>query len=325
MGDFIKMLSILFVVCGLAAGSLAVVNAVTKERIASSEERRRDAALREVCPDADELKNVAPDRVWEALRKGERVGYVFLSHVQGYSGPITLVFGTNSDGTLRGLEVLSHTETPGLGAKIGTAQFRDQFRNKRPEQLLLRKDDPGKGQIDAITGATISSRAVTEAVRSTLASSNQEQGGGVSYEERRRDAALREVCPDADEFRNVAPDRAWEALRKGERVGYAFLSQVQGEDGPITLVFGTDADGAVTGVQIVSHTETPGLGAKIAEAQFRDQFKNKRAEQLLLRKDDPGKGQIDAITGATISSRAVTEAVRSTLESFNREQGGGAK
>ena len=178
MRDFIKMISILFVVCGLAAGSLAVVNAVTKERIATYEERRRDAALREVCLDADEFKNVTPDRVWEGLRKGQRVGYIFLREVQGYSGPITLVFGTNSDGTITGLVVLSHTETPGLGAKIATAQFRDQFKNKRLEGLMLKKDDPARGRIDAITGATISSRAVTGAVRSTLESLEKEEAGG---------------------------------------------------------------------------------------------------------------------------------------------------
>jgi electron transport complex protein RnfG len=178
MRDFVKMISILFIVCGLAAGSLAVVNAVTKERIATYEKRRRDAALQEVSPGADEFKNVAPDRVWEAWREGQKVGEVFLSQVQGYSGAITLVFGIDSEGGVTGLQVLSHTETPGLGAKIATAHFKDQFKNKRVEQLTLKKDDPAKGQIDAITGATISSRAVTAAVRSMLESFNKEEAGG---------------------------------------------------------------------------------------------------------------------------------------------------
>jgi electron transport complex protein RnfG len=178
MRDFVKMISVLFIACGFAAGSLAVVNAVTKEPIANHEKQQREAALREVFPDADEFRNVVPDRVWEALRKGEKVGNVFLTPVQGYSGAITLVFGTGSDGTVTGLRVLSHTETPGLGAKIATAQFRDQFRNKRPEQLILKKDNPARGQIDAITGATITSRAVTKAMRSTLESFNREKAGG---------------------------------------------------------------------------------------------------------------------------------------------------
>jgi electron transport complex protein RnfG len=178
MRDFTRMISVLFVVCGLAAASLAVVNAVTEEPIASYEMRQRDAALREVFADADEFRNCEPDRVWEALRSGQKTGYVFQTRVQGYSGPITLMFGTDFSGVVTGLRILSHTETPGLGAKITTAQFRDQFRNRRPEQLILKKDDPARGQIDAITGATISSRAVTKAMRSTLESFNGEKAGG---------------------------------------------------------------------------------------------------------------------------------------------------
>ena len=178
MRDFVKMISVLFIVCGLSAGGLSVVNAVTKEPIASYEKRQRDTALREVSAGADEFKNVVPDRVWEVLRSGQKAGYIFLTRVQGYSGPITLMFGTDSDGAVTGLRILSHTETPGLGAKITTAKFRDQFKNKRLEQLILKKADPAKGQIDAITGATISSRAVTKIMRSTLESFNKDKAGG---------------------------------------------------------------------------------------------------------------------------------------------------
>jgi electron transport complex protein RnfG len=178
MRDFTKMISVLFIACGLAAGSLAVVNAVTKEPIAGYEKQQKEAALREVSAGADEFIVVTPDKVWEAFRKKEKAGHVFLTQVQGYGGPITLAFGTDSDGAVTGLRVLNHTETPGLGAKITTAQFRDQFKNRRPEQLVLKKDDPAKGQIDAITGATITSRAVTKTMRSTLESFNKEKAGG---------------------------------------------------------------------------------------------------------------------------------------------------
>ena len=178
MRDFTKMISVLFIACGLAAGSLAVMNAVTKEPIANYEKQRKEAALREVSAGADEFIVVTPDKVWEAFRKKEKAGHIYLTQVQGYSGPITLMFGTDSNGAVTGLRVLSHTETPGLGAKITTAQFRDQFRNKHPEHLILKKDDPPRGQIDAVTGATISSRAVTKTVRSTLESFNKEKAGG---------------------------------------------------------------------------------------------------------------------------------------------------
>lgn len=108
---------------------------------------------------------------------GEPVGHVLQAETPGYSGPIVMMFGTALDDTLTGFKVLNHTETPGLGAKITTERFRSQFKNKSVDQLVLRKDDPGKGQVDAITAATISSRAVTRAVASTLASYLKDKGG----------------------------------------------------------------------------------------------------------------------------------------------------
>ncbi len=178
MGDFTGKIAVLFVVCGLAAASLAVVNAVTKGPIASYEKRFQDAALREVFADADEFASVEPEKVWEARRQGQKMGYVFRVKPQGYSGPITLMFGTDSKGAVTGLRILSHTETPGLGARIAAARFTDQYKGKLPEQIILKKDDPARGRIDAITGATISSRAVTKAMRSTLESFNPEKAGG---------------------------------------------------------------------------------------------------------------------------------------------------
>ncbi|MDI6775419.1 MAG: RnfABCDGE type electron transport complex subunit G [Verrucomicrobiota bacterium] len=167
MRDFVKMIAELFVVCGLAAASLAVVNMVTKEPIARWEKAREKTALRAIVAGADEFKELTAGQVWEVRRNGRRAGFAFLTQIQGYSGPITLMFGADADGAVTGLQILSHTETPGLGAKIITALFRDQFKNKRLEQIVLKKDDPAQGRIDAITGATISSRAVAKAVRST--------------------------------------------------------------------------------------------------------------------------------------------------------------
>ena len=169
MPEFVKVIVVLFVVCGLAAGSLAVVNTVTKEPIAKWEKTQRDVALREVFAGADEFKELTPNRLWEVRCKGELSGYVVLTDARGYSGPITVMFGVaSSDGAVTGLKVLNHTETPGLGAKITKTGFRDQFKNKRLDQIQLRKDNPGSGEIDAVTGATISSRAVTRAVHSEL-------------------------------------------------------------------------------------------------------------------------------------------------------------
>lgn len=177
MRDIVKMVVVLFVACGLAAGSLAVVNAVTKERIANGEERRKADALRKVAGQADDFTEIVPGKVWQIVNKGQPAGNVFIAEVQGYSGPISMAFGTDAAGAIAGLEVMSQTETPGLGAKIMTEKFRSQFKGKTLEQLALKKDDAAKGQIDAISGATISSRAVANAVRSTLESFDKEKTG----------------------------------------------------------------------------------------------------------------------------------------------------
>jgi electron transport complex protein RnfG len=177
MRDFARLILVLFVACGLAAASLAVVNMVTRERIALWEQKQKETALRSVCRNADEFKEVTTNRVWEARLKGQKVGYAFLTQIQGYSGAITLMFGIDDRNAVTGLEILSHTETPGLGAKITTPAFRDQFRNRKAEALKLKKDDPHAGQIDAITGATISSRAVTRAISTAIESFQKAQTG----------------------------------------------------------------------------------------------------------------------------------------------------
>lgn len=177
MPDVVKMVAVLFIACGFSAGSLAVVNLVTRDPIEAGERKAKDAALREVFAEADEFKEITPNRVWEARSKGQPVGHVLQAETPGYSGPIVMMFGTALDDTLTGFKVLSHTETPGLGAKITTERFRSQFRSKSVGQLALRKESPDQGQIDAITAATISSRAVTKAVSSTLASYLKDKGG----------------------------------------------------------------------------------------------------------------------------------------------------
>lgn len=172
-----KMICILFLACGLAAGSLSVVNRVTRDPIAGWEKKQRESALREVFPKADVFTEVTANRSWTALAQGRQVGRVVLTEVQGYSGPITFMVGVDAEDVITALKVLSHTETPGLGAKITTARFQDQFVGKRLQQVALKKDSPGTGQIDAITAATISSRAVARAVAATLGSLKKEDRG----------------------------------------------------------------------------------------------------------------------------------------------------
>jgi len=178
-----KLVAILFLVCGIAAGSLAFVNAATKEPIARYAALEREEARKRVFPGADvftengsykewaELKLDAKAGSvfgWNAMKNGAAVGRVFQTSIQGYSGPIKIVFGVDPERVVTGVRILSHTETPGLGAKITTEQFLGQYAGKTLDQLLLKKDDPSRGTLDAISAATISSRAVTRAIHGAL-------------------------------------------------------------------------------------------------------------------------------------------------------------
>ena len=168
MRDVTRMGSILFLVCGLAAGALAVVNMVTRAPIAAQAVIERREAFQVVMPNADDFREVDAGVRWEAVRGGKPAGTVSIISVQGYGGPIAIAFGLDEQNRLTGLRVLSHTETPGLGAKIAAEAFSGQFVGLEPASLKLKKDDPGSGKVDAITAATISSRAVTNAVRSAV-------------------------------------------------------------------------------------------------------------------------------------------------------------
>lgn len=176
MKDILKIAFILFVVCGLAAGSLSFVNLATKDRIAAFAKEEKIAAFQRIFPSADSFtERPAADggevRDWDAVAGGAVVGSVHLLKPMGYSGAIQLVFGEDASGALTGVQVLSHTETPGLGAKITTAAWTDQFKGATRDRVVLRKDDAA-GAIDAIAAATISSRAVTRAVHDAMGGGN---------------------------------------------------------------------------------------------------------------------------------------------------------
>ena len=93
------------------------------------------------------------------------VGYAFMTDGKGYGGKIGILVGLETNRALRGIRVISHQETPGLGSKITDIGFLDQFVGLVPAQLALARDG---GAVDAITGATISSRAVAEGISAGL-------------------------------------------------------------------------------------------------------------------------------------------------------------
>lgn len=136
--------------------------------------------------------------------------------------------------------------------------------------------------------------------------------------------AMESVCPDAQSFEKQEGTEleAYAAVgSEGGIVGYAISSSYKGYGGDVGIMVGFDLDGNVTGVEILSCDETPGLGANCTKTEFTDMYKQAIPESgdFTVVKDSSGgsDGKIDALTGATITSNAVTEAVNKAIDTYN--------
>lgn len=105
----------------------------------------------------------------------------------------------------------------------------------------------------------------------------------------------------------------------GAIIGYAFITANNGYGGAVSVMTGITVDDKISGVAILEHGETPGLGANATKEDFRNQYKNISTENNLSVKKDGGT--IDAITGATITSRAVTNSVNDAITLYNEVKG----
>ena len=154
----------LFLICAVAAGALALVNTVTAPTIAANNAAAADKARGEVLPAADSFEeNTAPDGAvyYTGKSGGATVGYVFTTSAKGYGGDVEIMTGVDAEGRVTGISILSIEETPGLGMKLSTPEFASQFCGKDGSRLFVKKDG---GEIEAITSATITSRAVCRAI-----------------------------------------------------------------------------------------------------------------------------------------------------------------
>ena len=124
--------------------------------------------------------NATVDEVYSAVMDGSEAGYVItVTDKDGYGGDIQITVGIMSDGTVNGISFLSISETAGLGMKAKEADFKDQFKDKNVEKFTYTKTgESGDDMIDAISGATITTNAVTNAVDSALVYFQNELGGG---------------------------------------------------------------------------------------------------------------------------------------------------
>lgn len=160
MKEMLRYGLILAIICIVAAALLAGINSFTRPRIIAQAQAEEETSLKEVLPEAADFQAVK--RQDEVLyhkgldKKGKIIGAAFKASGQGYSSTIETMVGMLKDGTITAIKVLSQNETPGLGAQVSEAKFTNQF---------MHKNIQGISSVQAITGATISSKAVIDSVR----------------------------------------------------------------------------------------------------------------------------------------------------------------
>ncbi len=169
------MVLVLFLITLFASGAVAVVYRFTEEPIAAAKAAKDAAAISRVVPAFDNdiastAKTVEIDggmtTLYTATRGGAPVGYAVQTFTNnGYSGLITLMVGFRPEGTIHGIQVLQHAETPGLGSKMTEPGnvLAVSFEGKNPADLKMSVKKDG-GDIDALTASTVTSRAYTDAV-----------------------------------------------------------------------------------------------------------------------------------------------------------------
>ncbi|MBQ4565428.1 MAG: RnfABCDGE type electron transport complex subunit G [Oscillospiraceae bacterium] len=163
MKYILRLTITLFLITAVVAGLLALVNHVTEDKIATLKEEKAKNAMLQVLP-AEQYTPVPCAEEGVTIYQADDKGYVVRLEAGGFGGAIDLMVGVNSDGTVSGISVVSHAETASLGANCTRADWQSQFVG-RSGQLAVDKDG---GEIDSLTGATVTSRAVTEAVERAL-------------------------------------------------------------------------------------------------------------------------------------------------------------
>ena len=164
MRDILKLGFVLFLVCLGAALCLSLTYVFTQGRIEARALSEIEGSLKEVMPDAQGgFEKITKDdfgyyKAYKDEQRKDISGYVIIVTGKGYGGAVATMVGVDRRGVIKSIKILAQKETPGLGAKISEESFKSQFSGQDGRRI----------EVMAISGATISSRAVTESVKEAI-------------------------------------------------------------------------------------------------------------------------------------------------------------
>jgi Na+-translocating ferredoxin:NAD+ oxidoreductase subunit G len=159
----------LAVTCLIAGLILSVTYFITHPTALKQYEKIRVMTMKELVADADNFKPIEGKKEWYAAEKnGQTIAYVVPSESKGYGGTIKMLVAVTTKGKVIDFRITSHNETPGLGDKAKDNKFRSGLQGKTSDALIVVKNPAKTENVQAMTGATITSKAVTKGVKEAV-------------------------------------------------------------------------------------------------------------------------------------------------------------
>lgn len=183
--DIIKPVGVLLAICIIIPLALSVTNKVTAKKIAELEKENSKKNMQSLVS-ADDFEKCSDGGIeyYTAIKGGETAAYIFTESAKGYGGDVSVMTAVKPDGTVAGVAILDVSgETPGLGQNAAKESFYSQYAGlKRGVSLLKNGANAENNEVDAVTGATITSTAVTRAVNAALDDFEKVKGATVGEE-----------------------------------------------------------------------------------------------------------------------------------------------
>ncbi|MDP3387055.1 MAG: FMN-binding protein, partial [Eubacteriales bacterium] len=301
----------LFLITSIAAGILAFSNNLTADKIKEVEEAASKGSdvAGELIPGGAKFEDVESDllatiqseneKFTDAVKildsNGTLLGYGIrtFATTKGYGGDMELFVGITTDHAIAGLKILLLQETPGLGSNVENDSFKGQFIGKNADVIfsVIKTAPAADSEISAVAGATISSLSFTSAINNAVlvydTYFNEESSGELIEEPEEVDvetalipgAAKLEAAEEELISLIASENSQFVDLKKAynandELIGYAIRtwSTIKGFYDHIEVYVGLSLNGEVTGMSVMSISETPGLGTSVENADFQDQF-----------------------------------------------------
>lgn len=348
MKDILKLGLILLIITSVAAFALSFTNEMTKDRIAANQGAEQLQAMKEILDVADafseidaalleeiKAKYTGVSEVYEGKAQGKTVGFIVKALPNAYGGVMEVLTAiTTADHKVYGVKVGQNFETPGLGTLVTETKYRDQFVGlDATSKISMVKATPDRGnnEIQAISGATVSAGAVVNGAnmaREVYIQFLSTEKIEIVEELEPIDIA-KELLPQTDAIDDLEQsildeikgkhsevNKIFVATVDGRLTGYVVKTLTKGYGGDVEIFTAISRDGVVSGIMVGKHSETAGLGDAIEADDFRNQFKGIDAQKDI-------KDEVQAISGATVSSDAAIKGASVAREVYNNFLGEG--